>query len=279
MTPPATDPTTESTDEPPSDSTTDSTSDWPGVERRPLLKALGVGATLSLGSGLASADAGEETMHPQFGYTTPDATTVPSDLQADHEVELHVETPSEESEDHAPFYAHFEPSGLQVSSGDVVQFTYKSPDHTVTAYHPGHGYQRRVPKNVPPFSSPIVNVEGAWLYRFEESGLYDLFCAPHHVFGMSGRVVVDDLADEDVPGYESTFEGSEDPPLFAPWSKRVMNHELNAFSAKNDAAEWPYVTPQAVLDADALDPGRIQSEGAVSFDAVREELGYPSSER
>ncbi|WP_327051984.1 cupredoxin domain-containing protein [Halomicrococcus gelatinilyticus] len=270
---------TASTGDPTDESTDESTSGLPGVERRPLLKALGVGATLSLGSGLATASAGEDEMHPQYGYATPDAADLPAGLEADHEVELHTEIPNEESADHAPFYAHFEPSGLHVSAGDVVQFTFRSPDHTVTPYHPGHGYQRRVPKNVPPFSSPIVNVGGAWLYRFEEPGLYDLFCAPHHVFGMTARVVVDDMVDGEVPDYESTFEGSEDPLLFAPWSKQVMNHELNAFSAKNENAEWPYMTPQAVLDADALDPEAIQIAGTVSFDAVRDELGYPSPER
>jgi plastocyanin len=270
MTPSTEDATDESADE--------STHSVPGVERRPLLKALGLGATLSLGTGVATADAGEDELHPQYGYATADATDLPDGLDPDHEVELHIATPNEASTDHAPFYAHFEPNGLHVSSGDVVQFTFESPDHTVTPYHPGHGYQRRVPENVPPFSSPVVNAEGAWLYRFEEPGLYDLFCAPHHVFGMCGRVVVDDLAADDVPDYESTFAGSEDPPLFAPWSKEVMNHELNAFSERNEDAEWPYMTPRAVLDTDALDPTAIQIEGAVSFDAIRDELGYPSIE-
>jgi plastocyanin len=52
---------------------------------------------------------------------------------------------------------HFEPSGLSVQCGDIVQFTYESPNHTISPYHPGQGFQQRVPDGVPPFSSPRVN--------------------------------------------------------------------------------------------------------------------------
>ena len=49
--------------------------------------------------------------------------------------------------------------------------TFDDPDHTVTASHNGRGFQQRVPETVPPFSSPVVEAGGAWLYEFAEPGL------------------------------------------------------------------------------------------------------------
>ncbi|WP_209309517.1 cupredoxin domain-containing protein [Haloarcula amylovorans] len=242
----------------------------PDVGRRAVLQALGIGASVAVGSGVVAAD--HDDPHPpridsHYGYATPDANAVPERLAPDHTVELHVGDPV--PQEHGPLF-HFEPTGLAVDPGDIVQFSVTTPDHTITAYHPAHGYQRRVPVDVPPFSSPVVSAGGAWLYRFEESGLYDLFCAPHHILGMAMRVVVGDLAEEDVPGYEDTFEGTEGPPpLLAPFSKQFLEHELERFSGGNEDCEWVWLTPQEVLDTDALDPGAIQADdGRVSFDEV-----------
>jgi len=247
----------------------------PSIGRRSVMKALGVGAALTVGSGVGS---GTETtsevtdkdakIHPLYGYSTPDAARIPAALEPDYEVELHVEQPENLQDPAHPTYFHFSPTGLQVEPGSVVQFTFKAPDHTVTAYHPGHGFQRRVPKNVKPFSAPIVNVQGAWLYRFTEPGIYDMYCGPHHILGMVMRLVVGEMAEEDVPAYEDTFEGSEDPPLLPPFSKAFLERELNLFSDQNENAEWAWLTPREVLDADALDPMTVQREGSVSFDAV-----------
>jgi plastocyanin len=276
------------------DNRTDESSDetvtnWPDLERRPLLKALGVGAGISIGTGTAAASgdgpgvtasessSGEtdaERIDPLYGRSIPDAEELPARLQPDHEVELHVAPPGQSQ----PPLFHFDPTGLSVNAGDVVQFTFTSPDHTVTAYHPGHGFQRRVPETAPPFSSPIVNAGGAWLYRFEQQGLYDLYCGPHHILGMVMRVVVGDMSEENVPAYEDTFEGreggEEQPPLMAPFSKQFLEHELNEFSEQNENCEWVWLTPRQVLDADVLDPMAIQDAGDVPFDAVAEELGY-----
>lgn len=253
-----------------------------GIERRPLLRALGAGAALTAGTGVATADGEEhgdngdedrdDEIDPLYGFATPDAGEVPANIEPDHEVELHVDSPEDpENPDHPTFF-HFEPTGLHVDSGDVVQFTFTTPDHTVTAYHPGHGFQQRVPDGAPPFSSPVVNVGGAWLYRFEVEGVYDAYCGPHHVLGMVMRIVVGDLAEEDVPDYEDTFEGSQEPPLLAPFSPEFLEHELNALSDGNEDCEWPWLTPMEVLDADALDPTCVQSEGTVSFEAVLDDL-------
>jgi len=253
-------------------------SDWSGFGRRPLLKALGVGATLSLGSGIAGAH--HDDPHPphidsHYGYATPDADDVPKKLEPDHTVELHVADPV--PGEHGPLF-HFEPTGLAVAKDDIVQFTYRTPDHTITAYHPGHGFQQRVPDRVPPFSSPVVTVGGAWLYRFEKKGLYDLYCAPHHPLGMAMRIVVCDLDESDVPDYEDTFEGSEDPPLLPPFSKEMLEHELELFSDGNEDCEWVWLTPREVLDTAALDPANIQAgDGTVSFDEVLDDIDRISS--
>ena len=242
------------------------------VGRRPLVKALGMGAALALGSGAVAAesDDSEIEIDPTYGYATPDAATVSDDVP-DHEVELDVADPV--PGEHGPLF-HFEPTGLSIEAGDVVQFTFRTPDHTITAYHPAHGFQQRVPDQVPPFSSPVVNVGGAWLYRFDEPGLYDLYCAPHHILGMTMRIVVGDLASGDVPAYESAFEGSEDPPLLAPFSKEFLEHELEVFSEEgtNVRVEWVWLTPFEVLDTAALDPATIQEECEVPFGTVLDDI-------
>ena len=259
---------------PNSDTPDESTTDYLGFGRRPLLKALGVGAALSMGGGVATAGSrdDEARIDPHYGLPTPDAETLPGDIVPDHEVELHI-TLNDPEDDHPSFYAHFEPTGLRADCGDVVQFTFESPEHTVTAYHPGHGFQQRVPDGVPPFSAPVVNVDGAWLYAFEDPGVYDLFCAPHHVFGMNMRVVVGDPDEDDYPpSVAESWETWEEGDLFPPWSKGILEHELNAFSDQNDDAEWAWLTPQDVLDAAALEPATIRSQGSVSFEDVLEDI-------
>jgi plastocyanin len=258
------------------------------------MKILSVGTALSLGAGNAAAK--HEDPHPphidsHYGYATPDAGDSPGKLNPDHEVELHV-IPPNPPESHPPVF-HFEPSGLAVDSGDIVQFTFTSADHTITAYHPQHGFQRRVPERVPPFSSPVVNAGGAWLYQFNEEGLYDMYCAAHHVLGMAMRIVVGEMGEEEVPDYEDTFEGSAGPPpLLAPFSKEFLEEELHNFTefidgentverdgesdgenvvekSVNKGCEWVWLTPKEVLDTKALDPENIQgNDGAVSFTEV-----------
>src|SRR6056297_2958432 len=248
----------------------ESTTEWPGFGRRPLLKALGVGATVTVGSGLATARQDESRIHPVFGYSVQDADEIPDDLQPDHEVELGGAPPDPETGRPPSFF--FDPVGLHVSPGDVVQFSVATNDHTVTAYHPAHGFQLRVPEEVPPFSSPVVPGGGAWLYRFDREGVYDVYCGPHHAFGMVMRIVVGDVTDESVPDYVDTFEGSEDPPLLAPFDGAFFERELNAYSDRNDDVEWVWLTPVAVFETDALDPVGIRDAGSVPFSAVREEL-------
>ncbi|WP_265109765.1 plastocyanin/azurin family copper-binding protein [Halosolutus halophilus] len=256
--------------------------EWIDFERRPLLKTLGAGITLSLGSGLASArddddsDA-EETdttgsdaaeIDPQYGFAAPDVEAIPETLVPDHEIELHTEEPEDPENPGRPPFFHFEPTGIHVSAGDVVQFTPESPDHTITAYHPAQGFQQRVPDGVPPFSSPVLNAGSAWLYEFTEAGVYDVYCGPHHVLGMAMRIIVGDFGEDDVPDYEDTFEGSDDPPLLAPFSTEFLEHELNATTEGNEDCEWAWLTPHEILAAPALDPATIQDQGTVPFEDV-----------
>lgn len=244
-------------------------------ERRPLLKALGAGAALSLGSGVATVRASPSDnaeIDPNYGYSTPNANDVPSDLAPDHEVELHITLNDPES-DHASFYAHFEPTGLRVEPGDIVQFTYESAEHTISAYRPKLGFQQRVPDDSSILSSPIVGADGAWLYQFDQAGVYDLFCGPHHVFGMNMRLLVGDADAADVPpSVAESWENWEEGDPFPPWEASGLEFELNEFSDSNEDAEWSWLTPQEVLDADVLDPATIQDQGPVSFEDVLGEI-------
>lgn len=266
-------PDTDATDT--EESSGNSTTEWPTFERRPLLKALGAGATLSLGSGVATAetstsDAAE--IDPHYGYATPDVNDIPADLTPDREIELHITLNDPES-DHASFYGHFEPTGLQVDPGDIVQFTFESAEHTISAYRPKIGFQPRVPDDSSILSSPIVGANGAWLYQFDQAGVYDLFCGPHHVFGMNMRVLVGDATDADAPpSVAESWETWEEGDPFPPWNRGGLERELNEFSDSNEGAEWSWLTPQEILDRDVLVPAAIQDQGSVSFEDVLGEI-------
>jgi plastocyanin len=245
-----------------------------GIDRRSVMKALGVGTALSLSAGSAVAqhdDPHPPHIDPHYGYSTPDADDIPQKLEPDHEVELHVILPNPPE----PPMFHFAPTGLSVDPGDIVQFTFTFPDHTITSYQPAHGYQRRVPEAAPPFSSPVISAGGAWLYRFETEGLYDIYCGPHRILGMAMRIVVGDLAEDDVPEYEDTFEAPGN--LLAPFGKEQLEFELQNLTAfiegDNEGCEWVWLTSREILDADALDPGNIQSDdGTVTFDEVLDDI-------
>jgi len=245
-----------------------------GIDRRSVMKVLGAGTALSLGAGGAVAKHDQpHTPHidSHYGYATPDADDIPKKLEPDREVELHVIPPNPPNQ---PPMFHFAPSGLAADPAAIVQFTFTFPDHTVTAYHPEHGFQQRVPDDVPPFSSPIINVGGAWLYQFNKKGLYDMYCGPHHILGMAMRIIVgEDVTNGDVPGFAGPEQTS--PPF--PFSKLALEHELNNWTAfieeeDNKKCEWVWLTPKEILDADALDPGNIQDDGTVSFDEVLHDI-------
>ncbi|NHN46629.1 hypothetical protein G9464_03335 [Halostella sp. JP-L12] len=230
------------------------------TQRRSVLKAIGAGTALSAVGGVAAAGgdddehgddghhdddhddgsrsdcAQSECIHPVLGYSglDPDADLAKS-LRADHEVDLVTEL----REDRFLPEFFFEPTGLAVEPGDVVRFNLATPDHTVTAYHPRLGRQRRVPEDVPPLSSPVLGAEAFWLYRFDEPGVYDLLCAPHEIFGMVTRVVVGDPT----PDFGEAGEGARPPEL----------------------------TAALVYDDPHLDPKYIDRHGEVSWQELRDD--------
>ena len=104
--------------------------------------------------------------------------------QTTHEVHLLIQG----TEMGAEFY--FEPVGLHIQPGDTVRFIADTPHHTVTAYHGQQGKPHRVPEGVGPFSSPVIPVWESWEMTFDIAGTYDLWCAPHEMFGMAMRLVV-----------------------------------------------------------------------------------------
>lgn len=186
--------------------------------RRNVLRAIGATSAISLGgvggavaagehetgSGDDGEDGGESTddarppiVHSQFGYSGTSDEEVPERLSPDETVGLHVDEEHIDTENlpelTVEFGAfHFDPIGLQVEEGTLIEFDFETPEHSVTAYHPDQERQRRVPDGVPPFSSTVNAHGGFWLYRFEEPGVYDLFCAPHEWGGMGMRLVVGD---------------------------------------------------------------------------------------
>lgn len=228
------------------------------MDRRNVLKAAGATSVLPLASSMATAGSDEhdksknnkkgqnqrecprpQCIHPTLGYVGLAADEqLPAPLQPDHEVDLVTELPEGgEGEEEGAFPEFFfEPTGLYVNQGDVVRFNLATPDHTVTAYHPGLGRQRRVPEGVPAFSSPVLAEDTFWLYRFDKPGVYDVLCAPHEIFGMVGRIVVGDAP--------SNFGESGRPP------------ELTA---------------NLVLNDPALDPENIRAECQVKWADIAEE--------
>lgn len=232
-----------------------------GFDRRTLMKLFGAGAALSVGSGVAAADPGEShddtQIDPYYGYSSPGGQQSDGSMEKkhDHTVSLYIDF---EGGQPIPFY--FEPMGLHVDEGDVVRFEVLTPDHTITAYHERHGRQQRVPDDAKPFSSPIITPGGYWLYRFEEPGLTDIYCAPHEFFGMVMRMVVGDPDDEE---YDGEFGEGGRPPV-----SREALEELPGF----DPTEWPFATPAEVFATEALSEERIVDCGSICQEDVVDDL-------
>ena len=250
--------------------------------RRTLLKAAGVasGASLFAGTGVASTHnsssnhdsaTGDNWCPPCIdrlaGYT---ALAGENELPAepDHVVDMYIEPrhvlfqetaveetdvdPVEPSDTEQPpeefpdFF--FDPVGLHINPGDVVEFYNESEEHTITAMHPRFfGMQQRIPDGAPPFSSPPVMNEERWLYRFDEPGIYDLFCVPHFELGMVMRLVV---LDEGCPLREAPELAEEFPPAV----QTVFNApELAAENIVQEGSiAWDDLTIEEQLDPATL---------------------------
>lgn len=206
-----------------------------GIDRRSIMKALGAGAAVSvLGSGAASASS--TSIDPVWGETVGFEQT--SQLSGNHTVDLHVHKEDIHEDfpilsdvkhinlrqqllvshplgkgvgkgSEVPVEFFFDPVGLHVKPGDIVEFVSHDFEHTVTSFHPFFGFPPRVPDGR--FSSPPImglpQGKDRWFYKFTTPGVYDLTCLPHLPFGMVMRIVVADSSSQ-----LSSFEDYPDLP-------------------------------------------------------------------
>lgn len=251
-----------------------------GIDRRGLMKVLSAGAGVAALSGTAAAKGGRDArIDDVFGAPYSTEESPPPGL-ADHVVELHAHSdkdpdgddpedvlgaladfpqlpdgPDPDSEpDEYPTEFFFDPVGLHVQPGDIVNFSIHSHEHTVTSFHrkylplppnsvldpPLQGTVTRVPDG--PFTSPPLLDEESWLYRFTTEGVYDLLCLPHLGFGMVMRVVVSES--EEVGGFED-----------------YGNLPLSAFLSENT----PLYNANLVLTDEELDPQNIVDNGPIGW--------------
>lgn len=243
-----------------------------GMNRRGLMRVLGAGAGITALSGTATASSNRSArIDDVFGapYSTDES---PPPGLADHVVELHAH-PDEDPEDglgalenfpqvpdgpdddddpeELPTEFFFDPVGLHVEPGDIVEFQSHNHEHTVTSFHGGFGLPQRVPSGR--FSSPPLmgvkepGLHDSWFYEFTDSGVYDILCLPHIALGMVMRIVVFDPAEDDLS--EPTFSDYDDlPPLdFLANANRVLNApEIddpdNIVNQSDDEVAWADLT-------------------------------------
>lgn len=258
--------------------------------RRTVLKAVGAGSALSAFAGVGAAsgrgstngngetDEGcwcEPCIDRLAGYTAlADSDEDEWPARPDHAVDMYIEprhvlfqeTSTEETdvepgpgvdsgepeaEQFPDFF--FDPVGLRIEAGDVVEFHNESTFHTITAFHPRfdeppyYEFPQRVPDGVAPFSSPPVMNEEHWLYRFDEPGVYDLFCLPHYDLGMVMRLVA-------VDGDDAEFE-EPGPNEDLPTAVRTV-FDAPEMSVENILEEgsvaWDDLTIEEKLDIETL---------------------------
>lgn len=234
-----------------------------GMNRRVLMKVFGAGAVASaLGGTAAGKPSGGANIDDIYGATYYLGETLPSGL-VDHTVDLHThpgdatfegfpapDGDDEDDQDDVPEFI-FNPVGLHVEPGDVVEFKVHDPvTHTATAFHPHYEHlEKRVP-NAKPYTSPPITGSQAgpgdsWLYRFSTKGIHDIACLPHFNFGMVMRIVVFDPKKDSLD--ESCFE-EYDP---------IGPHPI--FDVTN---------ANKVLGDPELDPENIVAEGEIAWDEL-----------
>ncbi|USZ69625.1 hypothetical protein NGM10_07815 [Halorussus salilacus] len=254
------------------------------AKRRSVLRALGgAGAVAALGSAGAAA-AGtpaaarararqDGEIDPVYGYPAQSGEEEPP-------VSPNVEVTLEIRPRDAPIPEFvFEPTGLYLEPGDTVRFSYESPHHTVTAYHPEFGYVPRVPEGVPPFSAPPLPVGGYWLYTFEQEGVYELHCAPHEIFGHAMRIVVgspsgpaaDPLPDVcETAGTATTEETEAETATAEGMDTETTEVETTPDEGGGEGEEEGPALPRfgayTVLRDPALEPDNIVDERRVRWD-------------
>jgi plastocyanin len=216
------------------------------LSRRNVMKALGAGTALSAMGGSVSAQSNGDSnsVRPRFGYAATTSEEPP--VEPDHEIKLHVRPPREANN---PPEFLFEPTGLFVQSGDIVQFTTRQDVHTISSYHPNFHYKQRIPWDSPAISSPVVWPDTYFLYQFDTPGVYDLMCLPHESLGMVARLVVG----------ESTGPGAR--PV-EPAQRAQAGPMGMTLSSPTGAA-------MTVLNDPALAPERIVENEQVAWDDIK----------
>jgi plastocyanin len=239
-----------------------------GIDRRGLMKVLGTGAGVAALSGTAAGSGGRDARIDEvFGAAYSVDESPPPGL-VDHVVELHAHRDTDPSdglgdladfpllpdgpdpddepdEFHTEFF--FDPVGLHVEPGNVVNFATHNHEHTVTSFHPKYlplppnvpGTINRVPEGA--FTSPPYVGDESWLYKFTTEGVYDILCLPHIGFGMVMRIVVSES--DDVSG----FDDYGDLPL-------------------SGSVEQPLYNANLVLTDEMLDPQNIVDEGSIAWE-------------
>ena len=186
----------------------------------------------------------EPAIDPRFGLTVTASESLP--VEPDHTVQLQIRP--RENIPIPEFY--FEPTGMVVEPGDVVQFDLATPHHNINAYHPAFGYTQRVPSDAPPYSSPVLGAGESWLYRFETEGVHNIMCAPHELFGMVGSIVV----------------GSATGPAANP---------VGEAPAPSEQSRPPEFTAGLVLSDPAMAPDNIVENGPISWSDLAPESKRP----
>lgn len=124
-----------------------------------------------------------ETSTPTAATDTPTTTQQSSKGGADGPV-IEMKTDNKGS--------YFDPKGLVVEPGTTVRFVNTSGTHSTAAYHPDNGDRPlRIPDGADPWKSKLfTDTDAVFEHTFETEGVYDIYCAPHEMLGMVGRIVV-----------------------------------------------------------------------------------------
>jgi len=225
-----------------------------GIDRRGVMKLFGAGAGVATLGGTATAAKGRDARIDEVFGASYAADESPPPGLVDHTVELRgppesgppvdahsgfpmVDTPEDGAfapdTEAAEFF--FDPVGLHVEPGDVVEFeVVEDHEHTATAFAEKFELPARTP-DVLGFSSPPIVGDESWLFRFDTPGTYDLVCLPHLALGMVMRVVAGDGGTD--------YGGLPNPP----------------------GPTDPFANSESVLTAPELDPATVVSEGEIAW--------------
>jgi len=113
------------------------------------MKAVGVGAALTVVGGAGGAAASDDSAGNRIAQMNQET----AETGSVYTVQTLIGPPTN-PERPADFF--YQPTGLSVDVGDVVQFVFVAPDHNVVHYHPAFGMRRRGPTGVSAFSSPLL---------------------------------------------------------------------------------------------------------------------------